>query len=88
MPALNTLQSWYQGTILHSKKTGGITESVIVFIVAISIILVLGVWWNQIIGLYVGIVAFATGMIIHTFWLWVRSRAAFAAIRSRDRIQH
>ncbi len=88
MPALNTLQSWYQGTILHSKKTGGITESVIVFIVAISIILVLGVWWNQIIGLYVGIVAFATGMIIQTIWLWVRSRAAFAAIRSRDRIQH
>jgi len=84
MPALNTLQSWYQGTILYSRKTGGITESVVVFIVAISIVLTVGVALDKYIGLYVGIVAFGLGMIIQTIWLWHRSRPAFRAIRVRD----
>jgi hypothetical protein len=84
MPALNTLQSWYQGAILHSKKTRGITESVVIFIIIIGIVLVTGVVRNQINGLYVGIAAFSLGMLIQTGWLWVRSRPALRDIRQRD----
>lgn len=77
IPGLNTLQSWYQGAILTSKRTRGITEAVIVFIITICIILWLGVKWSRISGLYIAIIAFEIGMLVQTLWLWFRSRPIF-----------
>jgi len=34
LPAMSVLQSWFQGAILHSKRTRGLTESVVVYILA------------------------------------------------------
>jgi len=84
MPVLNTMQSWYQGTILYNQKTRGITEAVIIYIISISIILWVGVSRISIVGLYVGIVAYSSGMVFQTIWLWYRSRSSFQSIRDRD----
>jgi len=86
MPGLNTMQSWYQGAILYSQKTRGITEAVIIFIISLSIILWIGVSRNTIVGLYIAIGAYASGMLFQTIWLWYRSRSAFQSIKERDLI--
>jgi hypothetical protein len=84
-PALATLQSWYQGSILHSGKTRGIPEAVVVFLVIVTIILGVGINLYSITGLYVGLFAFTMAMLTQTFWLWYRSRPAVAATYERDR---
>jgi hypothetical protein len=84
MPGLNTLQSWYQGVIMQSKKTRGITEAVVIFIFSISIMLWIGVAINRFTGLFVGVGAYGLGMAIQTYWLWYRSRNAMEQIRVRD----
>jgi hypothetical protein len=80
IPGLNVLQSWYQGAILSSKKTRGITEAVFVFIVVISILLWFGVKWSGVSGIYIAIVAFEVGMLMQTIWLWFRSRVVFRGL--------
>lgn len=74
LPALTTLQSWYQGAIVNSKSTRAIPEAVTIFLGTIGILLGLGITWGQSAGLYVGLVAFTLGMGTQTVWLWVRSR--------------
>jgi hypothetical protein len=83
IPGLNTLQSLYQGTILNSQKTRGITEAVIIFILAISVMLGLGVAWNKIPGVYIAILAFGIGMFLQTIWLWYRSRPALKVLKGK-----
>jgi hypothetical protein len=84
MPAMSALQSWFQGAILHSRRTRGITESVILYMLTVGGILIGGVAWGQVTGLYIGMIAFATGMSAQTFWLFVRSRAAMRSVQARD----
>ena len=84
LPGLNALQSWYQGTILFSRKTRGIPEAVVIFLVTISGILWAGVMWNKYSGLYIGLIAFTVGMSAQAAWLWVRSRPAMAQVNARD----
>ncbi len=76
MPALSALQSWYQGALLHSRRTRGITEAVAVFLVTSAAIAWAGVAWGQITGLYVGLAAMVLSTAAQTAWLWQRSRAA------------
>jgi hypothetical protein len=84
LPALSVFQSWFQGSILHSRHTRGITEAVIVFLVSSGAVLVAGVAWGQITGLYVGLLALAVSTLLQTGWLWLRSRPALASIWLRD----
>ena len=58
MPALAVLQSWYQGAILHSHKTRGITEAVLIYLFVNIATLTLGVLWGKAIGLYIGLSSF------------------------------
>jgi hypothetical protein len=83
-PALAVLQSWYQGCILHSRKTRGIPEAVLVFLVTVTIVLGIGIALNTITGLYVGLFAYTVAMLAQTFWLWYRSRPARSAVHERD----
>jgi hypothetical protein len=85
MPALAALQSWYQGSILYSRKTKGIPEAVVIFLVTVTLILGIGMILNTIIGLYVGLLAFSVAMFTQTIWLWYRSRPAVAAAKARDK---
>ena len=84
LPGLNTLQSWYQGVLLNSGKTRGISDAVGVFVLATGAVLVFGVVWGQMTGLYIGLVAFSVGMIFQTIWLYMRSRKPMALLNERD----
>lgn len=84
LPGLNSLQSWYQGALLNSGKTRGISEAVAIFLFGTALTLVGGVMWGKMIGLYVGLGAFSFGMLIQTIWLWVRSRPVLRALYERE----
>jgi hypothetical protein len=74
VPALSVLQSHFQGLIVHSQKTRAITESIVVYLVSILIVLYIGISSQQYMGIYIGLLAYAVGMIFQTFWLYIRSR--------------
>lgn len=80
IPVLSVLQSWYQGTILHSRHTRGITESVVAYLLVSGIILITGVIWGKAPGLFVGLAAFSASMVGQTAWLWLRSRPAMRLV--------
>ncbi len=84
MPAMSALQSWFQGAILHSRRTRGITESVLAYMLTVGGLLLAGVALGQFTGLYVGLLAFSSGMVLQTVWLFVRSRPAMRHVRQRD----
>ena len=84
LPALNSLQSWYQGALLNSGKTRGISEAVAIFLFSTGLVLLGGVTWGRTTGLYVGLAAFSFGMLVQTIWLWVRGRPVLYALYERD----
>jgi len=84
LPGLNSLQSWYQGALLNSGKTRGISEAVAVFLFSTGMVLLGGVTWGRTTGLYVGLGAFSFGMLAQTIWLWVRGRPVLRALSERD----
>lgn len=85
MPALNVLQSWYQGALLFGRETRGIPESVTAFLVVISAILGAGIAWGQNgVGLYIGMWSFTIGNAVQTAWLWWRARPVMAQVKLRD----
>ncbi len=81
LPALNAAYSWYQGSIVHSRRTRGITEAVIIYLVLTSGLLVAGVVWAQVTGIFVAWAAIGVGTLVQTAWLWYRSRPAMAEVR-------
>jgi hypothetical protein len=84
LPALTVAQSYLQGVILHSRHTRAITESVGLFLVLASILLVAGAIWGTITGIYYALLSFTLGEFLRTFWLWLRSRQARRYLRTRD----
>jgi len=85
LPALSVMQSWYQGAILHTRRTRGITESVVIYLLTSVIILGVGVWWRKATGMYVGLAALTISVLIQTIWLGYRSIPARHEVQSRDR---
>ena len=84
LPALSTLQSWFQGMVMHHKKTRSITEAVILFLVMTTAILFAGVGWGSLRGVTVALVAMTVGEAVRTGWLAWRSRSARAMLKARD----
>jgi hypothetical protein len=84
LPALNVWQSWYQGSILYSKRTRGITESVVIYLLTSALILIGGVVWGKTTGLYIGLAALVLSVFTQTSWLWYRSRPAVRQVERRD----
>jgi hypothetical protein len=74
IPALNAIQSWFQGKILHSRRTRGITEAIVAALLANITVLAAGVIYGRITGIYVAMAALLAGMFAQTGWLWLRSR--------------
>jgi len=86
LPALSVLQSWSQGVILHTRRTRGITEAVILFFVVDVGLLTIGVAWGGATGIYVGLAALALGELSRNAWLRWRSRSARLALAERDAV--
>jgi hypothetical protein len=84
MPGLSVFQSWYQGAILHSRRTRAISEAVVIFLIVCAVLLWAGVAWGRTTGLYVGLAAFTAATLVQTLWLWVRSQPALHAVRRSD----
>lgn len=84
IPGLTVLQSWFQGAIMHGRRTRGIPESIVAFLLAVLTVAGIGVNLAEITGLYVGMLAFTAANIAQTFWLWVRSRPIMREVRERD----
>lgn len=84
MPAIAVAQSYYQGVILNSRRTRSITESVTLFLAIAGALLVGGVIWGGLAGLYFTVAAFTFGEFVRTIWLGLRSRGARRLLKERD----
>ena len=84
LPALTVLQSWFQGTILYGRRTRGISESVIVYLLTSGVILGAGVLHGGWIGVNVGIASVSLSVLTQTAWLLVRSRRVLQSLGLRD----
>jgi hypothetical protein len=73
LPAFNVYQSWYQGILLHMRKTRGITEAIAISLAVSLVVLISGVSMGTFPGLYVGWAAFTLGGLAQMFWLRRRS---------------
>jgi hypothetical protein len=87
-PGMAALQSWYQGFILHGRKTRGIPEAVIVFLVTVTILLGIGIAYQQITGLFVALFASSAAMFTQTIWLWYRARSSISVAINNDKSYH
>ena len=84
IPGLNVLQSWYQGTLVNDRRTRGVTEAVVVFLLTSLAVLGVGVGFGTVTGLYIAMTAFSISMLTQSAWLWFRSRPVFHAVQQRD----
>lgn len=69
LPALSALLNWFQGILVHARKTRGITESVFVFLVACSIGLWIGVMWGGMPGIFIGLASYSVGGLFQLSWV-------------------
>lgn len=83
MPGLVVLHSWYQGALVHSRRTRGVTEAVALGLAASAAVLGLGILWQPLPGLYIVWLAFDAGALVQMAWLWVRSRRVMRQLRTR-----
>jgi len=84
LPVMSVLQSWYQGSLLHGRRTRGVTEAVVIYLASITLLLVAGVAWGEVAGLYVGVAAMSVSMTLQTGWLGWRSLPVLRSVRARD----
>lgn len=84
IPAMAVFQSWYQGAMLHRRRTRGITVAVVIYLIVNALTLAVGVLLGTIAGLYVALISMGIAMLAQTAWLWWRSRNILADVRQRD----
>lgn len=84
IPALNTLQSWYQGAILFGRHTRGITESVAIYLVSNTLLLIAAVAWAPGAGIYAALGCVLVSTLLQTAWQWYRARPVMAQVALRD----
>ena len=80
VPGFGALQSWFQGVLVHSRRTRGITESVVIYLGANLILLMLGMRYVNAPGIFVGLSALVGATVCQLFWLWRRSRPALGGL--------
>ena len=83
-PTFSALQSWYQGALVHSRRTHAITESVAALLVTTAIVLGTGVISQRQPGLYFAAAGLTLGIGTQVAWLSLRSRPAIAQVLARD----
>lgn len=84
LPGAAALQSWFQGIVLHSKRTRYITEAILVYLVVITSVLWSGIAWGRVSGIYVSLVAMTAAELARNGWLWWRSRGIRRDLAARD----
>ena len=74
MPGYQALQSWYQGILLHERRTGAITEAVCIYLAVASVLLYVGVRLDRWTGIHYALVSLSVAGVSQTAWLAWRSR--------------
>lgn len=72
LPALATGQSWYQGLILHNRKTRAISEAVIIYLIATTLVFLVGIAWGKAPGVIIGVACLTISSLVQVGWLWLR----------------
>jgi len=80
LPALVVAHSWFQGQLVHGRRTRAIPEALALFLATASGVALAGVWWGQITGLFVALGAIALGAGVQASWL--RRRVAVLALET------
>jgi hypothetical protein len=79
MPGLSVLQSLHQGAIVHSRRTRGVTESMVIFLVSATLTMVgLGRSLPGVPGLWIAMAGMVVGNAAQYGWLAWRARGATA----------
>lgn len=73
LPALSPWESYFQGELVSRGATTYVTQAVSLYLLGCSSILVFGIVYGQIAGLYVGVAATLTGISVQMWWLWKHS---------------
>jgi hypothetical protein len=73
VPAVSAGHSLYQGALVHSHQTRGVSESVTIYLLVTVAVLGAGVLWGRIPGLPVGLAAMMLGGFAQVAWLRVRA---------------
>ena len=76
IPGANALQSWYQGILLQSGKTRGITEAVGIFLLVTIATYIIGILHGKYPGIYIAALGFSLGMVCQAAWLKYKCKAA------------
>jgi hypothetical protein len=84
IPLFVLLQNWYQGIIVSSQKTQGITEAVFIYIATIGLVLFVGIKLQTVTGLLMTAAAYEISGLTQSIWLWLRSRPAVKAAVCHD----
>ena len=82
MPGYAVLQSYYQGALVHARRTRAITEAVVLYLVVSSVVLAIGISVGSIRGIEFALCAFTFAGLLQTTWLWYRSRTTIARLNS------
>ena len=99
LPALTTLTSTLQGTLINGQRTRGITESDALSLATVAILLTLSVFLGGrpcsgegegsaavlcgVSGVYIAMGAYGIGAVVRNLWLWRRSQRIYLSIRLR-----
>ncbi len=83
LPALRVMQSWYQGVLVHSRRTRGITEAVGIYLGVNAVLLGLAVRYSSTTGIYLGLAAMLAGSVLQTVWLRWRCGPVLVRLKAR-----
>lgn len=86
-PLSQTLQSWFQGALVHGRRTRIVSEAMVVFFLMVASLLALGVglWAGP--GAHFAVLAITVASLSQTAWLALRYRAVSAAAVDREGLQ-
>ncbi len=76
LPAFSPWESLYQGSLVYYGETTRITQAVVLYLLGSSAVLGIGVYNQQITGLYVGLFAVIVGLSVQLLWLWKCNRGS------------
>lgn len=83
MGAVSVWQSYYQGTLVHARRTRVVTESMFAMLLGTSSVLAVGVAWNSISGLHFAALGLTVGGLAQVAWLAWRSREVVPPLADR-----
>ena len=73
LPALSPWENYFQGELVYRGATPYVTQAVALYLLGTSCLLMLGILYGKITGLYVGVSATLTGISVQMWWLWKHS---------------